>query len=48
MKSEQDVLANPGAKVLNDGNALPAGDPLAHLSWRRTTQSNLYRVALPN
>jgi serine/threonine protein kinase/Tol biopolymer transport system component len=48
MKSEDDVMANPGARVLNDGNALPATDPSAHLSWRRTTQSNLYRVALPN
>jgi hypothetical protein len=41
-------LGDPGAKVLNEGNALPATDPSAHLSWRRTTQSNLYRVALPN
>jgi hypothetical protein len=48
MKSEDDVMANPGARVLNDGNALPATDPSAHLSWRRTTQSNLYRIALPN
>jgi hypothetical protein len=26
---------------------LPAFDPSAYLSWRRTTQSNLYRIALP-
>jgi hypothetical protein len=48
LKSEKDVAANPGAVVLSDGNAFPASNPSAHLSWRRTTQSNLYRVALQN
>jgi Tol biopolymer transport system component len=48
LTSEKDVAANPGAVVLSDGNAFPAADPSAHLSWRRTTQSNLYRIALQN
>jgi len=45
---EQDVAANPGATVINEANVFPAASASAHLSWRRTTQSNLYRVRLPN
>jgi hypothetical protein len=47
LRSEQDVAANPGATVINEANVFPAASPSAHLSWRRTTQSNLYRVRLP-
>jgi Tol biopolymer transport system component len=48
LRSEQDVAANPGATVINEANVFPAASASAHLSWRRTTQSNLYRVRLPD
>ena len=48
LESENDVAANPGAKIIDDANAFPASGLSAYLSWRRTTQSNLYRVQLPN
>jgi eukaryotic-like serine/threonine-protein kinase len=48
LRSEQDVAENPGATVINEANVFPAASRSAHLSWRRTTQSNLYRVRLPN
>ena len=47
LRSEQDVAANPGAIVINEANVFPGASASAHLSWRRTTQSNLYRVRLP-
>jgi hypothetical protein len=45
---EQGVAANPGATVINEADAFPAASASAHLSWRRTTQSNLYRLRLPD
>jgi hypothetical protein len=49
LRNEQDVAANPGATVINEANVFPAAaSGSAHLSWRRTTQSNLYRVRLPD
>ena len=48
LRYEQDVAANPGATVINEANVFPAASASAHLSWRRTTQSNLYRVRLPD
>jgi hypothetical protein len=48
LNSEEDVAANPGAKVINEGNTFPAPGVSPHLSWRQTMQSNLYRVRLPN
>ena len=48
LRSEQDVAANPGATVINEPNVFPAASASAHLSWRRSTQSNLYRVRLPD
>jgi eukaryotic-like serine/threonine-protein kinase len=47
LRSEHDVAANPGAIVINEANVFPAASTAAHLSWTRTTQSNLYRVRLP-
>ena len=47
LDSEEAVAANPGARVINEANAFPAASSSAHLSWRRVTQSNLYRIALP-
>ena len=48
LRYEQDVATNPGATVINEANVFPAASPSAHLSWSRTTQSNLYRVRLPD
>jgi hypothetical protein len=48
LRYEQDVAANPGATIINEANVFPAASASAHLSWRRTTQSNLYRVRLPD
>ena len=48
LRSEQDVAANPGATVINEANVFPAASASTHLSWRRTTQSNLYRLRLPD
>jgi hypothetical protein len=48
LRYEQDVAANPGATVINEANVFPAASASSHLSWRRTTQSNLYRVRLPD
>jgi hypothetical protein len=48
LRYEQDVAANPGATVINEANIFPEASASAHLSWRRTTQSNLYRVRLPD
>lgn len=44
---EEEVVANPGARVINATNTFPAADQ-AHLSWRATMQSNLYRIRIPN
>ena len=46
-KSEDDVVANPGARVINETNVFPASKPGEYLRWTRSTQSNLYQVALP-
>ena len=46
LRTEQDVAANPGARVLNEINAFPASGA-AYLAWRGTTQSNLYQIPLP-
>lgn len=48
LRLEKDVVANPGAKVINASNTFPASDPAAYLSWRGSTQSNLYRVRIPD
>ena len=48
LRDEHDVAANPGATVIDEANVFPAASASAHLSWRRTTQSNLYRVRLPD
>jgi Tol biopolymer transport system component len=45
--SEDDVMANPGAKVIDEADLFPAASPTGYLKWRSSTQSNLYRVTLP-
>jgi len=46
LRFEKDVMANPGAKVINAQNTFPASDA-AYLAWRGSTQSNLYRLRIP-
>ena len=48
LRLEKDVMANPGAKVINAQNTFPASDAAAYLSWRGATQSNLYRIRIPD
>jgi hypothetical protein len=48
LRLEDEVIANPGARVIDATNTFPAADPAQHLSWRSTMQSNLYRIRLPN
>jgi DNA-binding winged helix-turn-helix (wHTH) protein len=48
LRLEKDVMANPGVKVINAQNTFPASDAAAYLSWRGSTQSNLYRVRIPD
>ena len=48
LRYERDVAANPGATVINEANVFPAASASAYLSWRRATQSNLYRIRLPD
>jgi Tol biopolymer transport system component len=48
LNTEADVAANPGAKVIAEANVFPASSASSYLSWRRGTQSNLYRIRLPD
>lgn len=48
LRLEKDVMANPGAKVVNAPYTFPASDAVAYLSWRAATQTNLYRVRIPD
>jgi len=47
LRLEKDVMANPGANVINASNTFPASEAGTYLSWRGSTQSNLYRVRIP-
>jgi hypothetical protein len=47
LKSENDVAANPGARVIDESDAFSAS-PSSYLIWRRATQSNLYRIPISN
>ena len=46
LQVEKDITANPGAKVINAARTSPASDA-AYVYWRSSTQSNLYRVRIP-
>jgi len=48
LSSEEAIAANPGAKGINEANAFPGASAASYLAWRRSTQSNLYRVSLPD
>ncbi len=45
--SEKDFANMPGAKTIPEPNAFPALELPKYLSWKMTTQSNLYRIPLP-
>ena len=47
LKTQKDVLANPGARVISEGDAFPGADSSAYLFWKRTVVSNLYRLPVP-
>ena len=46
LKSEKDLAALPGARVIAEANVFPGVDPSKYLFWKLTTQSNLYRIPL--
>ena len=48
LKTEKDVPANPGARVINEADAFPTTNTSSYLFWKKTTLSNLYRIPLPN
>jgi eukaryotic-like serine/threonine-protein kinase len=48
LKTEKDVAANPGAKLIDEADAFPRSGSPAYFVWRRATQSNLYRIPVPN
>ena len=48
LDTEDNVAANPGARVIAEANVFPASSASSYLSWRRGTQSNLYRIRLPD
>ena len=47
LKTEDDAVANPGAKVIGEADAFPVSDASRYLFWRRAMQSNLYKVQVP-
>lgn len=46
--SENDFAALLGASIVPEQNVFPGPDPSKYLFWKLTTQSNLYRVPVPN
>jgi Tol biopolymer transport system component len=48
LTTEKDVAANPGAKLINEADAFPRSGSPAYFVWRRSTQSNLYRIPIPD
>ena len=48
LNTEADLVANPGASVINERDVFPASASSAYLYWRRTTHSNLYRIPIPH
>jgi DNA-binding winged helix-turn-helix (wHTH) protein/Tol biopolymer transport system component len=48
LRFEQDLIETPGATIVNAANTFPASDPGAYLSWKTATQSNLYRIRIPD
>jgi hypothetical protein len=47
LRFEKDIVANPGAITINAGFTFPASGAGTYLSVRTSTQSNLYRIRIP-
>lgn len=47
LKSERDFAALPGARVIPEPDAFPGLDLPKYVFWKIGTQSNLYRIPLP-
>ena len=48
LQTEEDIVANPGAKIIPEANVFAGARSSEYLVWRRTTASNVYRIPLPN
>ena len=48
LRFEKNVAANPGARIVSGQFVYPGPTTASHVLWRQTTQSNLYRLRLPN
>ena len=48
LKTENEIPANPGAKMMNEADTFPTLTPSSYLFWRKTTLSNLYQIPLPD
>ena len=48
LKTEANLAASPGARIIAEPNAFPTSTASTYLMWRNATQSNLYRIRLPN
>ena len=46
MITEEELIKNPGAKVINEANIFPAAGS-DYLVWKLATQSNLYQLSIP-
>jgi hypothetical protein len=45
--NEEHAQSNPGAILINEGNAYPANSLTRYLAFRQTTQANLWKIPLP-
>jgi hypothetical protein len=48
LRFEKDIAANPGARVIDTASTFPGFGADGYLSSRIATQSNLYRVRIPD
>jgi eukaryotic-like serine/threonine-protein kinase len=46
--TEKDFAALPGVEIIPEQNVFPGPEPSKYLFWKLTTQSNLYRIPVPN
>jgi len=45
---EDDVVASPGARIIDAALTYPGPTAAAYLTWRASAHSNLYRIRIPN
>jgi DNA-binding winged helix-turn-helix (wHTH) protein/Tol biopolymer transport system component len=48
LRAEKDVLATPGAAVINAAAVIPGPTADSFIAWRTSTLSNLYRIRIPD